>query len=275
MGKILLLMTMSSCCHKHLSCEEPIAFVRLTIDFSMDEYQTFTRGNTLSRSVFICVEGEGQKQEYSLIASTNQIILPLVLDPGKYTAYVWAEDCGECRNMSALPYIGLMEASKYRKTCDAQAGLIQVEAEYGDQEVSMTLQRPLARIRLISEDVMDKDLSGLSATVSYAGFFPTMFNVDSFLPCDAATGYSITAPINSGVIYEDYIFADKDETFVKVNITIKNQSGEVIGHTTNIKVPYKRGHVTTVKGKFLTNQSSGNGNVEIDKEWNGEYEVEF
>lgn len=274
-GIIIILMLTSSCCHKRFHCEESEADVLLTINLCVDEYQAFTRSDANSRSVFICVEGEGQRLEYSLIANKPKITLPLKLEPGKYTVYVWVEDCARCRNMSILPYVALKEVSEYRKTCDAQGGSIQMQAVCGYQEVSMSLKRPLAKIRLVAEDAIDKDFTGLSATVYYAGFFPTMFNINSFLPCDAATGYSFTNPIDSEVIGEDFIFADIEETFVKVNITIKNQSGEIIASTTNIMVPYRRGQVTTVKGKFLTNQSSGNGGIYIDNEWSGEYEVEF
>lgn len=246
----------------------------LTINLCEDEYQTFTRSDAHSRVVSVCVEGNGQRLEYSVKSAENKISLPLELEPGKYSIHVWTDDCGECRNVT-LPYISIKDLSAYHQTCDAQGGSIQIQAVGGRQDAAIALQRPLAKLRLIAEDAAGKDLTGLSATISYVGFFPTMFNVNSFLPCDAATGYSFTNPIDSEVIGEDYIFADKGETFVNVNLTIRNPQGEIVANTANVKVPYKRGHVTTVSGKFLTNQSSGNGGVNIDTEWNGEYEVEF
>lgn len=268
-------MAACSCCHKRHSCEDPKANVVLTINLCEDEYQTFSRSDAPSRSVFIRIEGESQNLEHTLTTSDNIISVTFESEPGRYSVYVWAEECGKCRNMSALPYITLNDALSYSQTCDAQGGAMLLQAVGRNQKVSMTLQRPLAKIRLVSEDATGKDLTGLSATVSYTGFFPTMFNVNSFLPCDAATGYSFTNPIESEIIGEDFIFADNDETFVNVNITIRNQSGEIVANTTNIKIPYKRGHVTTVTGKFLTNQSSGNSGINIDTEWSGEYEVEF
>lgn len=274
-GIILILMETSSCSHKHLNCEEPEADVMLTINLCENEYQSFKRSDAHSRFVSLCVEGNEQRFEYFIKSNENKISFPLELEPGKYSVYAWADDCGECRNAATLPYIEINDVRAYHQTCDAQGGSTQIQVVGGSQEAIITLQRPLAKLRLIAEDATDKDLTGLTATISYVGFFPTMFNVKSFLPCDAATGYSFTNPIDSEVLGEDYIFADKEETFVNVSVIIRNQSGEIIATTTNIKVPYNRGHVTTISGKFLTNQSSGNGGVNIDTEWSGEYEVEF
>lgn len=274
-GIILVLMATCSCHHRRNGYEEQTADVMLTINLCEEGYEAFSRADSHSRQISICVEGNRQKINYFLTSGETVVSFPLELEPGKYSIHVWADDCEICRDISMLPYVSVNGVRSYQATCDAQGGSIQIQVVGGSQEAIITLQRPLAKLRLIAEDATDKDLTGLTATISYAGFFPTMFNVKSFLPCDAATGYSFTNPIDSEVLGEDYIFADKEETFVNVSVIIRNQSGEIIATTTNVKVPYNRGHVTTISGKFLTNQPSGNGGVNIDTEWSGEYEVEF
>ena len=68
----------------------------------------------------------------------------------------------------------------------------------------------------------------------------------------------------------DYLFAVQTESIASVSITLQDSQGNTIAHTPNIRMPYKQGHITTVKGDFLTPIKAG---IYIDKEYEGEINV--
>ena len=63
-------------------------------------------------------------------------------------------------------------------------------------------------------------------------------------------------------------------SFVDVRVETTDGNGKVVARADGIRIHYKRGYLTTVRGDFLTAGTSGGG-IDIDTEWDGEYEVEF
>lgn len=130
--------------------------------------------------------------------------------------------------------------------------------------------RPLAKYELIATDVQkflqktQKQRAGGTAytiTVSYGFYFPLGFNVLTGKPERSEMGVAFTAPLvvtdnGSGecTLASDYIFVNGDESYVPLSIEIKDDAGNGISRTTGIDVPYRRGHLTTVRGHFLTNR---------------------
>lgn len=137
-------------------------------------------------------------------------------------------------------------------------------------QVEVDMVRPLAKYELIATDVQKflektaKQRAGGAAyeiTVSYGFFFPLGFNVLTGKPERSEMGVAFTAPLTvadngSGecVIASDYIFVNGEESYIPLNIEIKDDAGKGISRTTGIDVPYRRGHLTTVRGHFLTNR---------------------
>lgn len=137
-------------------------------------------------------------------------------------------------------------------------------------QVKVDMVRPLAKYELIATDVQkfllktQKQRAGGTAytiTVSYGFYFPLGFNVLSGKPDRSEMGVAFTAPLTvtdngSGecTLASDYIFANGDESYVPLGIEIKDNAGNGISRTTGIDVPYRRGHLTTVRGHFLTNR---------------------
>lgn len=137
-------------------------------------------------------------------------------------------------------------------------------------QVSVDMVRPLAKYELIATDVQkflqktQKQRAGGTAytiTVSYGFYFPLGFNVLSGKPDRSEMGVAFTAPLvvtdnGSGecTLASDYIFVNGDESYVPLSIGIKDDAGNGISRTTGIDVPYRRGHLTTVRGHFLTNR---------------------
>lgn len=137
-------------------------------------------------------------------------------------------------------------------------------------QVKVDMVRPLAKYELIATDVQkflqktQKQRAGGTAytiTVSYGFYFPLGFNVLTGKPDRSEMGVAFTAPLvvtdnGSGecTLALDYIFVNGDESYVPLSIEIKDDAGNGISRTTGIDVPYRRGHLTTVRGHFLTNR---------------------
>ena len=137
-------------------------------------------------------------------------------------------------------------------------------------QVKVDMVRPLAKYELIATDVQkfllktQKQRAGGTAytiTVSYGFYFPLGFNVLSGKPDRSEMGVAFTAPLTvtdngSGecTLASDYIFVNGDESYVPLGIEIKDNAGNGISRTTGIDVPSRRGHLTTVRGHFLTNR---------------------
>ena len=162
--------------------------------------------------------------------------------------------------------------------------------------VEGALVRPFAKYRLIATDVeayynlIDKgealpDIEDLQVRVTYEGFFPTGFNVATGKPNDALnTGIHYTSVPTVAEGYDakvnrqvgaDFVLTNGEESFVNVTIQmIDTNTGDIVTTVQHVKIPYKRGHLTTVTGHFLTAGKTPGG-VQIDTEWGEDVVIEF
>lgn len=165
----------------------------------------------------------------------------------------------------------------------------------GVRAVAVSLIRPFARYRIIADDVenyMDLLESGddlpsiedLTVRVSYEGFFPTGFSVADGRPNDALNGISYAADIVEADGYNpdearqvgaDFVLTNGEESFVTVTVQmIDRTTGETVSTVSGIKIPYRRGQLTTVSGAFLT-AGRTSGGVDIDTDWDDDIVIEF
>ena len=121
-------------------------------------------------------------------------------------------------------------------------------------------------------------IEDLQVRVTYEGFFPTGFNVATGKPNDAlntsihytsvptaADGYDEATARQVGA---DFVLTNGEESAVTVTIQmIDTNTDETVCTVSGIKIPYKRGHLTTVSGHFLTAGKTAGG-VQVDTEWN-------
>lgn len=263
---------LSGCCRKQCEVE---TMVTLAINFSTDDYCHYSRSESESKALTICIEGKNYRETYHIAANGNNIKVPLRLSPNRYNVHVWMDECSNCRESSLLPYISVKSPERYSPTCDGKGGSIDLVVGTKSSEHIIELERPLAKIRFVTEDLSYNTPRSLTATIVYSGYFPSMFNVSSFKPCDAQTGYSFSLPVTSDLLGEDHIFCDDYESFVMVNIIVKDSNNKLVAESRNIKVLYRKGYTTTVTGDFLTSNTPGSGGISIDTEWEGKYEVEF
>ena len=156
-------------------------------------------------------------------------------------------------------------------------------------QVKVELVRPLAKYELIATDVKDflrktkkqrADDETFTITFSYGFYLPTVFNVLSGKPADSRTGIAYTTPLTvptdgqeECTIGTDFVFVNGEESFVKLSMEIRDGDDNVISRTTGLEVPYRRGHLTTVRARFLTNEMQGG--VDINDEFDGNIDFDL
>ncbi len=224
----------------------------------------------------------------------------LSLMPGNYNLRLWADWNGGYYNTDDLSAVTVLTDSYVangetdKKDAYYTASVLNVGEE--DTEQAITLTRPFARYRLIANDVEGylnlikngEDLPAiedLQVRVTYEGFFPTGFNVATGKPNDALnTGIHYTSVPTVAEGYDakvnrqvgaDFVLTNGEESFVNVTIQmIDTNTGDIVATVQHVKIPYKRSHLTTVTGHFLTAGKTPGG-VQIDTEWGEDIVIEF
>lgn len=163
----------------------------------------------------------------------------------------------------------------------------------GGKEISLQLQRPLAKYRLVATDVPGyrrlteidaakwPPLEELTVSVYYENFFPSTFNILNDNPTDALTGIRYHHPLPDAgneekemQVASDWVLVNGKESSVSVTVVVTDAAGRVVSSTSGIPVAYRRSYLTTVRGDFLTAGVSGGG-IRINTEWEGEYNIYF
>ncbi len=234
------------------------------------------------------------------LQSDGTYLAELSLMPGDYDLRLWADWNGGYYNADDLGkvlvltdnYIANGETDK--KDAYYAAETLAVTDDTPDKPV--TLIRPFAKYRLIATDVeayynlTEKGealpaIEDLQVRVTYEGFFPTGFNVATGKPNDALnTGIHYTSVPTVAEGYDakvnrqvgaDFVLTNGEESFVNVTIQmVDTNTGEAVATVQHVKIPYKRGHLTTVTGHFLTAGKTPGG-VQIDTEWGEDIVIEF
>ena len=72
----------------------------------------------------------------------------------------------------------------------------------------------------------------------------------------------------------DFVLTNGEESFVTVTVQmVDTNTGDIVATMQHVKIPYKRGHLTTVTGHFLTAGMTPGG-VQIDIEWGDDITIE-
>lgn len=156
-------------------------------------------------------------------------------------------------------------------------------------QIKVDMVRPLAKYELIATDVAEflertaqQRAQGESYTVtfSYSFYIPAVFDVLAGKPCESWLEISFTLPLalpeegeTLHTVGSDFIFANGGESSALLAMEIRDSRGNRVSRVSGIDVPYRRGHLTTLKGAFLTSEMKGG--VEIDTEWDGEVEIDM
>ena len=229
----------------------------------------------------------------------------LQLSEGSYDLHLWADYAltdapladafYHTENLNAVTLI----TEPYTANTDAK------DAAYGNENgitlsdegatVTMALQRPLAKYRIIvdAEEVAEylnmrkvnpqdfPPIEELTVSVHYEGYFPSSFSVSTAKVNDAVGGIAYSgslshyngsaAELNLGI---DWILANGSTSFVNATIIVSDSQGNVICRIPNTQIDFRRNHLTTIKGRFLTS-GANNGIILIDTKWDGVYDISF
>ncbi|KAH0786325.1 Fimbrillin-A associated anchor proteins Mfa1 and Mfa2 [Histomonas meleagridis] len=237
------------------------------------------------------------------VQADGTYLAELSLLPGDYDIRLWSDwtDDGtteskyyDADDLSAVTVLtdnytsGTQEKDAYYATPSVSVGDTSAD-------VNVELIRPFARYRIIANDVeayqklvqerILPEIENLQIRISYEGFFPTTFNVATGKPFDALTGIGYTTEITYADGYNpdearqvgsDFVMTDGQESFVTVTVqTVDKSSGEAISTVTGIRIPYRRGQLTTVSGTFLTAGRLGVSGLELDTDWGEDIVVPF
>lgn len=220
----------------------------------------------------------------------------LLVPPGDYDLRIWSDYTSDQQadnhyTTSDTKMIKALSKEAYianTDTRDAFAQTAQISVAKENIKETITMHRPLAKYRLIATDVAEYEemrlrrgfppLNELTMIVSYEGFLPCAYNMIEGKPNDAQTGYRYTSALseqsdNTVTVGKDFIFVNGSQSAVTVNVQFRDKDGKTISGMSGIKIDYKAGYLTTVRGEFLT--AGVGGGVNIDTEWEDIYEVEF
>ena len=242
-------------------------------------------------------------QECALQAD-GTFLAELSLMPGDYDLRLWADWNGGYYNADDLgkvtvltdSYVANGETDKKDAYYSTTTLSVPSSTTGGVEGASVSLIRPFAKYRLIATDVeayynlINKGealppIEDLQVRVTHEGFFPTGFNVATGKPNDALnTGIHYTSVPTVAEGYDaavnrqvgaDFVLTNGEESFVTVTIQmVDTNTGEAVATVQHVKIPYKRGHLTTVTGHFLTAGKTPGG-VQIDTEWGEDIVIEF
>ena len=73
----------------------------------------------------------------------------------------------------------------------------------------------------------------------------------------------------------DLVLTNGGESSVTVTVRVTDaRTGGAVSVVEHVRIPYRRGHLTTVTGHFLT-AGKTTGGVEVDTEWDDEVVIPF
>ena len=166
-------------------------------------------------------------------------------------------------------------------------------------EEQITVKRPLAHYRIVATDVQEflnkQQANGrpgageYEVNIIYAYFLVTHLDAVTGQPLNSGAGFSYTRSINLSEdmteceLAADYILADEQGSGVTVTVEVREKGvgKAVLSRSSGLEIPYRRGHTTTVTGRFLTAGSGGGGgsssggiDIGIDGDYDGEINID-
>ena len=138
----------------------------------------------------------------------------------------------------------------------------------GAKNISFTLTRPFAKLRVITTDMEqlnDLDIEPTTAEVAYTTDLFASFNAFAGAVNESAKlrkthdifeikPYEDNEFDKSMVLFTDYLFAADQDEVVNFTLTVYDQDDVVIGKTINFNtpIPARRNYLTTISGNILT-----------------------
>lgn len=228
------------------------------------------------------------------------------LPPGEYDIWIWSQffdpSTGEAPyfdtdSFGAIKLKGPYVGSTYQK--DAHQGCVRVVVPNSTEaqvnlNYSVELTRPLTAHAFIATDVDefiemetrrrseettgDIDFSKYTAKVIHTGYMINEYSMFRSRPTDSTLGITYTSPLEvtpegEVLVAYDTLFINGEESTLSLGIEIYDPEGKLVSTVGNITIPTKLSQGTIVRGNFLTSKASGG--VGIDKDFEGEFNIEI
>ena len=237
--------------------------------------------------------------------------------PGNYNVMVWSDlvqTSGDSYFHDATNFAEIKYQGEHRGNCDHRdafrgtnnIALIADIVECLPDTLDITMQRPLAKLEFVTNDVVefiDKESSHFATKANenkaasdeatqtktvniedykvvfyYVGFMPNTYSMYTDKPVDSSTGVMFESTLkklseSEASIGFDYVFVNGKESAVTVQIGIYDNEGTQLSLTEPIEVPLKRSQHTVMTGMFLMSEASGG--VTINPDFDGEHNLIF
>ena len=235
-------------------------------------------------------DGTQSKEAVKQYSDDKSVSFPVRLVPNRdYRFVVWADIVKESDkadlhyNTSNFPEISLNATwEAMDETRDAYTVSEVVKEFNSTKSISLTLKRPLAKLRVITTDM--EELLGLTpktATVTYVTEHYNTFNALQSVVGDSKVGgckhenYTIKEyeTTNGKVLFTDYFFAKDD--VVKFNMSVAMSDDKSVDRSFNTDIPVKRNYLTTLIGDILTEGNNITVNVEEGFDNNGDEDFDI
>lgn len=252
-------------------------------------------GQTVHKQTVIATDFAEGQTEFTLPE-------PIELHALEYTVAVWSDYTDaqsedglyyDAANLNAItlrdPYAGNTD---YRD-CHYAVSTLDLRS-YRNQwnarvQLDVAMVRPLAKYRIVATDVqefrevMQKKFPGrmeFGIRFSYSFYLPVAFNVWEGKPSESRSGVAFDGTLSLPdddseelLLGSDYIFVNGEGSYIPLSVEI-SVGGELVGRFTGLNVPYRRGYVTTLRGRFLT-AMSGSGGIGIDLGYDGDIDIDL
>lgn len=226
----------------------------------------------------------------------NQMNIELA--EGKYAFHVWTDyvDAGTSEdkyyNADNFSAIVITEHEGNNDFRDAFVGHLEMDVTAQTTDIYVENQRPLAKFNFIATDldefiaqtleasgksgnaevdVTDIDVSDYRVMFRYSQNMPSEYDHFLDMPVDITPNVRFESKINvlsstEAEIGFDYVFTNDSDYPTPISVEVYDKDGNLVSFVNDIPVPLKRGHLTTIRSRFLTQKSSGGIGIDPDFE---------
>ena len=155
-------------------------------------------------------------------------------------------------------------------------------AKTGSTDISVTLKRVAARMRVTVNDVIPSDLKTISISVEpwYKGIdvktgeaIGDLSSVEGVTDVSSLSVPSAYVGTEKKLAVSLWIMSKGNEWTEDVTVKMLDDNGDVLSQSLCNGVPMKRNRVTNVAGYFLSGGASGN--IILDDSWSDTYQFDF
>lgn len=224
------------------------------------------------------------------------------LDPRRYEIAIWCDCLDPADNTpsgydaSSLSDIKAMKDPQgwtVHKDCFFHLGILDLREHSREESKSVTvpvsLERPLGGFRLIADDYQEfinvnegaiRKGESYSVEISIQPGLARGFDLLDRSPLRRKESDKISCPVRittiPGIEMElasAYPFCGDETVDFTIDVFVFNSAKALISKTQGISFPMRKGALTTIRGRLLTNYI--NGGITVDPTWDGEIDIEI